>query len=460
MKILWLILQVIFHILLLDQLRFTAWPEMLAYPYLVSAGFSLYKDFILPYPPGLIVLLMPFFNLFGYTPEVLKIFTYVFIIAADILIFLILYRLTRNYLKTAIFLTLFIILQSFFDGHMLWFDFATILPLLISFFFSLKWLESKEDKNLLLVGMFLSLAVLVKQVALIYVFFFTIFFLLKAGKKLIINSFYLLIGGLIPIGLFFSYLLISYSFGEFWLWTLYYPLAEWSNFPGYVALKISKREIVIFIILFSPLLASLNFKNLIKNNALILSYLFLFSAVLAIYPRFSLFHFQPVIAFLIITWVILYLSIREHWKQLYLSWIMGVIFLVIYLLPKDFNQEIRFHEEREKIISKEISQRVGEQDRVFLLGIYSSQYVFTKTLPPTHWSDNFGWYLEIPGVQEWVLEGFKRDLPDYVFRRIPSSGNWFNLGVYQPKKIVDFINGRYYLEEVILGDIEVWKIKD
>src|SRR3989344_3681016 len=169
---------------------------------------------------------MPFFNLFGYTPEVLKIFTYVFIIAAVILIFLIFNRLTRNYLKTAIFLTLFIILQSFFDGHMLWFDFATILPLLISFFFSLKWLESKEDKNLLLVGMFLSLAVLVKQVALIYVFFFTIFFLLKAGKKLIINSFYLLIGGLIPIGLFFSYLLISYSFGEFWLWTLYYPLAE------------------------------------------------------------------------------------------------------------------------------------------------------------------------------------------------------------------------------------------
>ena len=92
-----LILIGILHLLTLSQLTFTAWPEMLSYPYLISKEFIPYKDFIMPYPPGLVFILSTVFNIFGFSLIVLKTFTWILILLIDLMIFLILRRISgRN----------------------------------------------------------------------------------------------------------------------------------------------------------------------------------------------------------------------------------------------------------------------------------------------------------------------------------------------------------------------------
>ena len=72
-------------------------------------------------------------------------------------------------------------------------------------------------------------------------------------------------------------------------------------------------------------------------------------------------------------------------------------------------------------------------------------------------SDNFGWYLEIPGVQEEIITRWEGNPPDTVIWRTPSKGNWHDLGTYQPAKIVNWISENYMKEKELQPEIWVWR---
>ena len=63
------------HIVILFNLRFTSWPEMFSFPYLLNNGFNLYKDMIHAYTPLLTIFLANLFRLFGYNVWIVEIFT-------------------------------------------------------------------------------------------------------------------------------------------------------------------------------------------------------------------------------------------------------------------------------------------------------------------------------------------------------------------------------------------------
>ena len=73
------------------------------------------------------------------------------------------------------------------------------------------------------------------------------------------------------------------------------------------------------------------------------------------------------------------------------------------------------------------------------------------------WFDNFGWYLEIGGVQKEVLKKWNDHPPDFVLRGEPKGGNWYDLAVYQPKEITDYIQGNYENEGEIWENVFLWK---
>ena len=114
----------IVHVFLLSGLRFTAWPEMLSYPYLRNNGYLLYKDMIHPYPPILTMVLSIVYKLFGYKLIVLKIFTWLIILVNDILIFLVAKKITKSVKYSVLSLISYILLQPFLEGNQLWFDLA------------------------------------------------------------------------------------------------------------------------------------------------------------------------------------------------------------------------------------------------------------------------------------------------------------------------------------------------
>lgn len=449
----------IFHTLILSRLIFTAWPEMLSYPYLFSNGFVLYKDFIMPYPPTLPFLLSLIFNIFGFNPYVLKIFTWILILGIDFLLYMVLKKITQNNQKSLIFLALFTLLQSFLEGNMLWFDLTTVPPLLLAFFFILKWLEKKKIKDLFLVGLFLSLTIIVKQIALIYLFGFLFFYLIstvKINPKEITGLCFGLIVPFIPLGL---YLFFTNSFLQFWNWTIYYPLFEWSKFPGYVNFAISKRYVLVTFLLLLSLLTGLflAFKKIIRDKVTLLAFIFLITTLIAVYPRFSFFHLQPALVFIIILLARFFIQLPARFKLIQTVLIFTTTFIIMNaIFPTVAGKGIRFYSETDKTLGQQIQKLVKPNERIFLLGLDSSLYVFSNHLPSKRWSDNFGWYLEVPKVQEWVLEGFESDPPQFIFRRIPSEGRWFDLGTYQPQKILNYIFLNYKKEGIIDGEVELW----
>ncbi len=434
------------HILILSRMTFTAWPEMLSYPYLFLNGFIFYKDFIMPYPPLLPLVLSGIYSLFGVTPEVLKITTWVLILSTDVLLFLIIRKVLKSGILALPFLAIYILLQSFFDGNMLWFDFAIVLPLLASFYFALK-------KNLFWAGVFIGLAVLVKQTAGVYLPGFLLgLVLIRVGKR----DLAAFAGGLFITGLFLAaYLVATGGFLNFWNWVIVYPLTEWSKFPGYVDFAVPKKYILALILLLSPLsFIVLNFK-ILKEKLFLVSLVFLVASLIAVYPRFSFFHLQPAVAFAVIAFAVLSAHLPKKLKIIQMFLILfSVAFILKIIYPVNFGEPYRFYGEKERRLSGEISD-LGEQ-KILLLGVDSSLYVFSKTLPPKNWSDNYGWYLEIPGVQDWVLEGIRTDNPSKIIWREAVFGPWYKPGVYQPEKIVNYLKTHYDKEREIESGINIW----
>lgn len=416
------------HIVTLFNLKFTAWPEIFSFPYLFNNGFDLYKDMVHPYTPLLTLLLSFLYKLFGYNVWVVKSITCLLVLINDLLIFRITIKLT-NKSKWGIFAVIFYALtQPFLDGNQLWFDFAISTPILLGVFLIL-------NKKYFLTGIALAVAFLIKQnsalffaPALIYAF---------KDKKI----FRLLVGALLTVTPFAIYLYQGSSIIDFFNWTLIYPSEYWTSFPNYVQMLPTNRQFLILIILFIPslyLLVTKEFKNkLLLFGALLIS-------VILIYPRFSFFHFQTGIAFL----AIIFGVVNSYIKKPIL--IYAYLILLLFLTPKDWGKNVRFVDDNSLLIEK--------SEKVYLLGSHSLNYVISNSLPPKPWIDNYGWYFEIPGIQQKMIDGWKVDPPKFVYLSKPEQGNWYDLGTYQPKRIVEYINMNY-LKVDNINTVEVWRLK-
>ena len=96
------------HILVLENMRFTLWPEMVVYPYLLNNGFSLYKDLVNPYPPTLILILSALTKIVGYQPQIFQLFTWILIFITDIILYNVILKIIKIHYLSLISLVFFI----------------------------------------------------------------------------------------------------------------------------------------------------------------------------------------------------------------------------------------------------------------------------------------------------------------------------------------------------------------
>lgn len=451
------------HAFLLLNLRFTAWPEMFAYPYLKNEGFLLYKDIIHPYPPLLTLIQSYIYKVFGYDLAVLQIFSWSWILLSSFFIYLNARLLLKKESLALSTLAFYVLLQPFLDGSMMWFDIAIILPLNVGTFFALRWVKNVGDMrvNLLAAGFFFAGASLIKQTAGIFPLLFLIhMFFNKASFK---SYFYLLLAPSFFLVLFLGRLIQEGQLADFWNWTLFYPLLHWSNFPGYVQMQPSTRELITLIWLCLPVISLVLWKpKLIFEKSFSLIFLFSLGGLLAIYPRFSFFHFQPALIF----FVLFYIHALSQIKKF--AGILVCILFFLFLIPyvykpafqREWHAEPRFYAFQDKQLASVISQKIDGSQNIYLLGLPAQLYVMTGTVPPKPWTDNFGWYLEISGVQEEILYRWDQKPPDFIVWRQPSPGNWFDLGTYQPKKIVQWIENKYTKREEAQAGIWLWERRE
>lgn len=446
------------HLFFLSNLRFTAWPEMLSYPYLRNNGFLLYKDMIHPYPPLLTMGLSYVYGIFGYGLWVLQSVAWVTILVSALLIFLIIREVTRNDKVALASLTVYVFLQPFLEGNMLWFDIGIIPPILLGTLFALR-------RKIFLAGLSLSVALLIKQTAGIFLILFFLFILLKRIKVRELAQF--VAAPLILLLPLLVRLVQEGALQDFVRWTLVYPLTEWGRYPGYVQMSLTSREWAILLILFLPIIAAIA-KNIVRrkdllDNRLQLLGLFLLGALFTVYPRFSFFHFQPALAFLAIWYAVFLGNTKKLAIKFYaFCFVLFVLALRLIHLPtieREWNKEARFYGSPDLDVAQTINATVAPGEQVFLVGLHSGLYAMASRLPPKRWTDNFGWYLEIPSVQEEIVHRWDENPPKVIFWQEPEPGQWYELGTYQPQKIVEWIEKNYTKKEEVKPRIWLWLLK-
>ncbi len=442
-----LILLLIGHIFILANLQFTAWPEMFSYPYLLNNGFSLYRDQALPYQPLLILILSKIYLIFGYDINVLKIFTWGIILINDLLIFLISQKLVGKKFVSLLPLIFYVVVQGVAGGNMLWFDLATI-PFILGAIYSLITFNSL--KKYFIVGLLLGCAALIKQQMFILPLVLIVYWLFK---KNISNVWKLMIGFLIPWLLILLWVLSQGIFKDYFFWTFTVPFFWYPQFPGYVNWPTKFQTLQTIILFISSLLILRNFKKLSETTWILL--LIFGGLFLTAFPRFDFFRMQPSIA----VFPILFATIFLKNQKLYSIFLIltALLFITISWKNINFSSQIRFYEQKDLNLTKKIQLFLNKKDSTYFLGVHSGQYILTETLPFKPWIDNYIWYMEVPGVQDKVIEGFEKSKPKYIFWTKPQKDQWFKLGTYQPQKITEYIKTNYTKFDEINGSIEIWQ---
>ncbi len=147
---------------ILSFLKFTAWPEMLAWPYLILKGWLPYRDIAIAHNPLFLLDLALFYKIFGVGVVQLKVFTWLLFALALILLFWVAKDLCGR--KAAILAIIFYFpLFVFYEGNGLWFDFYMGIFAFVSFYFA-------QKKNFFWAVGFWGLSFLAKQTASWFVF--------------------------------------------------------------------------------------------------------------------------------------------------------------------------------------------------------------------------------------------------------------------------------------------------
>lgn len=433
----------VIHLFLLANLQFTAWPEMFSYPYLKNSGFLLYKDMIHAYPPLLTTTLSYIYSVFGYKVEVLKIVTWIIILTIDFLIFLIVKELSKSDKNALLAVFLFALLQPFLEGNMLWFDLAFTPFILAGSFFVFKYLKNKPRQELVFMGgFFLAVALLIKQLAGVFLIFSILYLALIKKRKEIL---YILIGPVILGLLLLLYLVQTNQLAGFINWTIYYPATFWSKFPQNAPVVPRFEEIIVILLLMvPPAVALYKKKSLFKKREVQFLLLMLFASFLTAYPRFSFFHFQVGLAFIAILVGFLFEKLDKKGDWLLFSLLLFSV-IVLPTVGKNWRAPTRFFAQKDIKLAEEIKK--NPEENIFLLGVHSAIYVYSNKLPPKPWADKFPWIFEYPGIQEWLISSWEKDPPGTIY---------WNQSGYQPARLVEYIRANYTKSQEV-QDIEIWQ---
>lgn len=435
----------VIHLLILSKIQFTAWPEMLSYPYLFNHGFSLYKDQALPYQPLLILILSKIYAIFGYDINILKIFTWGIILTNDLLVFLISQKLLGKKWVSLIPLIFYAVVQGIAGGNMLWFDLATV-PFILGAIFFLILLNS--TKKYFVAGILLGLSTLTKQQMLIVPLVLIIYWFISKNFYKIQQ---LLFGLLMPWVLVLLWVLLQGLFNDYIFWTFIVPFFWYPQFPGYVNWP-TNFQILQTAILFSGIFFV--FKNFKKwSETTWILFLIFASLFLTAFPRFDFFRMQPAIA----VFPILFIAVFKQKMHSVFLIFMALLFIAISFKGINFNSNARFYEKNDFDLARKLENFLKKDDITYFLGVHSGQYILTKTYPSKPWVDNYVWYMEIPGIQDKVVEGLGNNKVEYIFWKKPQTGGWFELGTYQPQKITEYIKTNYTKITEVNGSIEVWQ---
>lgn len=421
------------HFFFLLRIMFTAWPEMLLWPYLMVKGLLPYKDIAIAHTPLMLVDLSIFYKLFGVGITQLKIFTWLLILLADGVLFYVVKKLWN--VKVALYsLVAFIFWQLFYDGNGLWFDLYMGVLAFVSFYFV-------KEKKYGWAGIAWGLAFISKQTAVWFLIpiFYSLFrdFTGTRARKFIV-------GGLMVASLMSFLLYIFNIWPAFVNWAVKFGVFTLPRAQGQINYP-SIRQIAVSLFPFAVFLSLLLKK---RKEALSLG-LWSFAGILGAYPRFELFHFQPAVFYLAISSGLVFSGLvkNKFIKALLVLYVALSIVLFGRFLTRNWNKGVRFYDKTVKQVSQKVSALTNSGQYIYVLNYWDNIYALTDTRPAIDpWVPYLPWYITQKGTEDKMLEGLFKTSPKIIVR-----GDFTQTGLssFKAEKLVDFVSKNYTVSEKI-----------
>lgn len=427
---------IILHLLVLSKLKFTAWPEMLLWPYLVLHGWMPYKDIAIAHTPLLIMGLSVFYKIFGSNIEQLRLFTWAVIIAGDLVVFWVVNKL-RNAKTAVAALSLFVVLLTVFDANGLWFD-LMLVPLSLFTYFLI------TNKKFLWAGTVWAVMFFTKQTA--------VWFLIPIGIEIWLNKknykrcalmfFY---GTMLVLSVVILYLWVFGMLSYFYDWAIHFGIFILPKSQGQIQLPGIKSLVISMypFLLFAPLIQ--------KKRTDIALLVWAVAGGMGAYPRFEYFHFLPAIPFLSVAGGIFFSKPTKNrlFKFSRGLFIFGLFYLFAGYFLRNYNEGIRFYEQDVKDVVRYVKDNTSKGDKIFVLNWWDNIYSLSGTLPAARpWVPQLEWYQKLSDVQDMEAESLILSKPKMIiFKPYTSSG----LSSFVPDKLYSYVAANYYVKETIDG---------
>jgi len=437
----------LFHLLLLFNLRFTAWPEMLTWPYLMLKGWLPYRDIAIAHNPLLLVDLTIFNYIFGTGVWQLKIYTWLTILSIDLLLYWIVKKFwnAKNAFYSLIF---FIPLQLFYEGNGLWFDLSLTFAALLSYYYASK-------KSYFKAGVFWALAFLVKQTA--FWFLLPIMINTFQGQSLqggITKLKKFATGGLLVLVPFILIIWISGILPDYLFWAYKFGVGTLPRASG----QVNFPELTQAIKALTPFLILLFFVLVYKGKGKISLMVFTIAGFMGTIPRWELFHFQPALPFLAISGGLIVSKLRKNKNAMFsllVLYFLTDIVLIGRFMAREWAKGDRFFEPDVTKAANFIRENLNTDDEIYVLNYWDSLYALSDTLPATKPVVPYlPWYLEYGNLKGEVIRDLKTDMPEIIVKGKYSKKE---LGSYRIFEIDELIERYYHLTKQ-LNSVEIYAL--
>lgn len=415
------------QLLLLATTRFTAWPEMTFWPYLMLNGWLPYQNIAIAHTPLMLAMLTIVYKIAGIGLIQLKVFTWVLAAATTILVFIFPRVDKRQKIAVASALAYFL-LSFIYQGNGLWFD-LMLAPLALLLY------KTITLKRFALSGAIFALMFLTKQTA---VWFLPIIMYLIITEKSRIQMAFKFIAGFGSIAIAFAIVLIILGISsDFGKWAIEFGIFTLPRLQGQISPP-AVRQIVYSLLPFSILLFSRK-KNL---------FAWAIAGAMGAFPRFELFHFQPAIPFIALALGDA-LSVKRF-KHVINLYIFIILTMFAYSFLKDFNQPTRFYDNETLAFSQYLDTKTEDYSCVFIINDWDQIYTLSRTLPASDpFVPHLPWYMD-DRVQEEIVNDLKISQPKYVVHR-PFEGS--GLSSFRPEILMNYIYSRYKESGTINGRV-------
>ena len=108
-----------------------------------------------------------------------------------------------------------------------------------------------------------------------------------------------------------------------------------------------------------------------------------------------------------------------------------------------WHKETRFFEREIYQTAKVVELLTDKNERIYVQNGPDQIFPLANGLPPKPWADDFPWYLEIPNLQERVIDSLEEDKPRYIIFQPYLKGGGYDLGSYRPDDVADYIDNNY-----------------